>query len=271
MGGATADNFAARYLFYGVREFGMAAAMNGIALHDGLIPYGGTFFVFTDYMRPAIRLAALMRIRAIHVLTHDSIGLGEDGPTHQPIEHLASFRAMPNVLVLRPGDAMETAEAWELAIKNNTGPTLLVLSRQAVPALRTDANGNKTARGAYVLAEAEQKRVGTIIATGTEVSLAMAARATLAKQGIDVAVVSAPSFELFAKQDAAYQKSVLGSAPRVGVEAAVGFGWERWLGTGGIFIGMSSFGASAPAERLYEHFGITEAAIVAAVKQRIAK
>jgi transketolase len=268
MVGATAENFAARYLFYGVREFGMAAAMNGIALHGGLIPYGGTFFVFTDYMRPALRLAALMRIRVIHVLTHDSIGLGEDGPTHQPIEHLASFRAMPNTLVLRPADAMETAEAWELAIKNTTGPTLLVLSRQAVPAFRTDANGNKSARGAYIVAEAEQNRAATIIATGTEVALAIAARATLAKEGIDVAVVSAPSFELFAKQDPSYQRAVLGTAPRIGVEAAIGFGWERWLGPDGIFIGMNGFGASAPAEHLYEHFGITEAAIVAAVKQR---
>ena len=158
MAGATPDNFAARYIYYGVREHGMAAAMNGIALHGGLIPYGGTFFVFSDYMRPAIRLAALMRIRAIHVLTHDSIGLGEDGPTHQPIEHLASFRAMPNVLVLRPADAMETAECWELAIRNTTGPSLLVLSRQAVPALREQANGCKARRGAYVLAEAEGQR-----------------------------------------------------------------------------------------------------------------
>ncbi|HUW80997.1 MAG TPA: transketolase family protein, partial [Acidocella sp.] len=267
MAGATADNFAAKYIYYGVREFGMAAAMNGISLHGGLIPYGGTFFVFSDYMRPAIRLAALMGVRAVHVLTHDSIGLGEDGPTHQPIEHLASFRAMPNVLVLRPADAIETAECWEIAIRNTSGPSLLVLSRQAVPTLRTDANGNKSARGAYVLAEAEGKRAATIIATGTEVALAMAARASLAKEGIHVAVVSAPSFELFSRQDASYQSSVLGDAPRIGVEAAIGFGWERWLGPEGIFIGMSGFGASAPAEILYEHFGITEAAIVAAVKR----
>ena len=266
MAGASADNFAARYIYYGVREHGMAAAMNGIALHGGLIPYGGTFFVFTDYMRPSIRLAALMGVRVIHVLTHDSIGLGEDGPTHQPIEHLASLRAMPNVLVLRPADAMETAECWELAIRNTAGPTLLVLSRQAVPALRT-TNGCKSAKGAYVLAEAEGKRAATIIATGTEVSIAMAARATLAKEGIQVAVVSAPSFELFAQQDASYQDSVLGNAPRIGVEAAIGFGWERWLGADGVFIGMGGFGASAPAEALYEHFGITEAAIVAAVKR----
>ncbi len=267
MAGASPENFAARYIYYGVREHGMAAAMNGIALHGGLIPYGGTFFVFTDYMRPAIRLAALMGIRVIHVLTHDSIGLGEDGPTHQPIEHLASFRAMPNVLVLRPADAVETAEAWELALKNTAGPSLLVLSRQAVPALRADANGNKSARGAYVLAEAEGKRAATIIATGTEVALAMGARDKLAKDGIFVAVVSAPSFELFARQDASYQDTVLGTAPRIGVEAAIGFGWERWLGPNGIFIGMGGFGASAPAETLYEHFGITEAAIVAAVKR----
>jgi transketolase len=268
MAGASADNFAARYIYYGVREFGMAAAMNGISLHGGLIPYGGCFFVFTDYMRPAIRLAALMRVRAIHVATHDSIGLGEDGPTHQPIEHLASFRAMPNVLVLRPADAMETAECWELAVKNATGPSLLVLSRQAVPALRFEANGNKSARGAYVLAEANGARAATIIATGTEVALAMKARETLAKEGIEVAVVSAPSFDLFAQQDAGYRAEVLGSAPRVGVEAASGFGWERWIGEEGIFIGMNGFGASAPAEVLYEHFGLTEAAIVAAVKKK---
>jgi transketolase len=267
MAAVAPDNFTARYIYYGVREHGMAAAMNGIALHGGLIPYGGTFFVFTDYMRPSIRLAALMGIRVIHVLTHDSIGLGEDGPTHQPIEHLASFRAMPNVLVLRPADAIETAEAWELAIRNTSGPTLLVLSRQAVPALRDSANGNKSARGAYVLAEADGKRAATLIATGTEVALAMAARATLAKEGIQVAVVSAPSFELFAKQDKTYRDATLGTAPRIGIEAASEFGWDRWLGEAGTFIGMRNFGASAPAEDLYEYFGITEAAIVAAVKQ----
>ncbi|WP_026440398.1 MULTISPECIES: transketolase [Acidocella] len=267
MGDVLPGEYGGRYIYYGIREFGMAAAMNGIALHGGLIPYGGTFFVFSDYMRPAIRLAALMHTRAIHVLTHDSIGLGEDGPTHQPIEHLASLRAMPNVLVLRPADAMETAEAWEIAIKNAKGPSLLVLSRQAVPALRDAANGNKTARGAYVIAEANGKRAATIIATGTEVSLAIAAKKTLAAQGIEVAVVSAPCFELFAQQSAEYQKEVLGDAPRIGVEAASGFGWERWLGADGIFIGMTGFGASAPAEILYEHFGITEAAIVAAVKK----
>jgi transketolase len=269
MAAVTPDNFAGKYLYYGVREHGMAAAMNGIALHGGLIPYGGTFFVFSDYMRPAIRLAALMGVRVIHVLTHDSIGLGEDGPTHQPIEHLASLRAMPGVLVLRPADAIETAECWELAIRNTAGPTLLVLSRQAVPALRDTANGNKCARGAYVLAEAEGERAATLIATGSEVSLAMAARSALAKEGIQVAVVSLPSFELFARQDAGYRAAVLGNAPRVGIEAAASFGWDRYLGVNGIFIGMGGFGASAPAEDLYEHFGITEAAIVAAVKRII--
>ncbi len=270
MAAVAPDNFGGRYLYYGVREHGMAAAMNGISLHGGLIPYGGTFFVFSDYMRPSIRLAALMGVRVIHVLTHDSIGLGEDGPTHQPIEHLASLRAMPGVLVLRPADAMETAECWELAIRNAMGPSLLVLSRQAVPALRDTANsnnGNKCARGAYVLAEAEGKRAATLIATGTEVALAMAAKAALAREEIQVAVVSLPSFELFARQDASYRDEVLGSAPRIGIEAASGFGWERILGNDGIFIGMSGFGASAPAEDLYEHFGITEAAIVAAAKR----
>jgi transketolase len=216
-------------------------------------------------MRPALRLAALMGIRAIHVLTHDSIGLGEDGPTHQPIEHLASLRAMPNMLVLRPADAMETAECWELAIRNATGPSLLVLSRQAVPALRETANGNLCARGGYVLAEADGPRAATLIATGTEVSLAMAARARLKAAGVEVAVVSLPSFELFARQDAGYRDEVLGSAPRIGIEAAIGFGWERWLGPEGLFIGMAGFGASAPAETLYTHFGITERAIVAAL------
>ncbi len=272
MAGVAPDNFAGKYIYYGVREHGMAAAMNGIALHGGLIPYGGTFFVFTDYMRPAIRLAALMGVRVIHVLTHDSIGVGEDGPTHQPIEHLASLRAMPNLLVMRPADAIETAECWELAIRNTKGPSLLVLSRQTLPALRDAANGNRAARGAYVLAEAEGKRAdagraATLIATGSEVSLAMAARATLAKEGISVAVVSAPSFELFAQQDAGYRDEVLGDAPRIGIEAAGGFGWERWLGAQGIFIGMDGFGASAPAEALYEHFRITEAAVVAATRR----
>jgi transketolase len=244
--------------------------MNGLALHGGIIPYSGTFFVFTDYMRPAIRLAALMRIRVIHVLTHDSIGLGEDGPTHQPVEHLASLRAMPGVLMFRPADTMETAECWELALRKSDGPSLIALSRQSLPALRTDTAENRSARGAYVLAEAEGPRQATLIATGSEVAIAMAARDALKAEGIPVAVVSLPCWELFAQQDEAYRAEVLGGAPRFGIEAGVGFGWERWLGNDGVFIGMTGFGASAPFEELYKHFGITPEAITAAVKRRIA-
>jgi len=263
----TPNGYAGRYIHYGVREHGMAAAMNGMALHGGLIPYGGTFFAFTDYMRPAIRLAALMRQRVIHVLTHDSIGLGEDGPTHQPVEHLASLRAMPNVFVFRPADAMETAECWELALKRADGPSLLVLSRQALPALRIENGENRSARGGYVLAEAEGARAATLIATGSEVSLAMAAKQALAAEGIAAAVVSLPCWELFALQDESYRAAVLGGAPRIGIEAASGFGWERWLGERGTFIGMTGYGASAPFDQLYKHFGITVEAIVAAVKR----
>jgi transketolase len=270
MGAVAPGNYAGRYIHYGIREHGMAAAMNGMALHGGLIPYGGTFFVFTDYMRPAIRLAALMRQRVVHVLTHDSIGLGEDGPTHQPVEHLASFRAMPNVHVFRPADAMETAEAWELALRRNDGPSLLVLTRQALPAMRTDTGGNRSARGGYVLAEAEGPRAATLVATGSEVAIAMEARAALAAEGVQVAVVSLPCWELFAAQDASYRETVLGAAPRIGVEAACGFGWERWLGPEGLFIGMAGFGASAPFEELYRHFGITAEAVAAAVRKRLA-
>ncbi len=271
MADVSAGSYSGRYLRFGVREHGMAAALNGIALHGGFIPYGGTFFVFTDYSRPAIRLAALMRIRVIHVLTHDSIGLGEDGPTHQPVEHLASLRAMPNLLVLRPGDALETAEAWELAIRHAEGPSLLVLSRQALPAQRTDFAENRTARGFYVLAEAPRAREATLIASGSEVPIAMAAREMLAAEGIAAAVVSAPSWELFARQDEAYRAGVLGSAPRFAIEAAGGFGWERWLGEGGVFLGMSGFGASAPFEDLYRHFGLTADALAEAVRRRLGR
>ena len=269
MAAVAPGSFVGRYLYYGIREHGMAAAMNGMALHGGVIPYAGTFFVFTDYMRPAIRLAALMRLRVIHVLTHDSIGLGEDGPTHQPVEHLASLRAMPGVWMFRPCDAMETAECWELAIRRADGPSLLALSRQALPALRSDTGENRSARGGYVIAEAGGPRQATLIATGSEVAIAMAAREALAGEGIPVAVVSLPCWELFAAQDEAYRAEVLGGALRVGIEAGVGFGWERWLGEGGVFIGMSSFGASAPFEELYKHFGITPDAVVAAVKKRL--
>ncbi len=270
MGYVTPGNFTGRYIHYGIREHGMAAAMNGLALHGGVIPYSGTFFVFTDYMRPAIRLAALMRLRVIHVLTHDSIGLGEDGPTHQPVEHLASLRAMPGVFMFRPADAMETAETWELAIRRADGPSLIALSRQALPCLRTDTGENRTARGGYVMAEAEGARQATLIATGSEVAIAMAAREQLAVDGIAVAVVSLPCWELFAMQDEPYRASVLGGVLRVGVEAGVQLGWDRWIGQDGIFIGMSSFGASAPFEELYKEFGITADAITAAVKKRLA-
>jgi transketolase len=269
MGSVGPGSFAGRYIHWGVREHGMAAAMNGMALHGGIIPYGGTFFVFTDYMRPALRLAALMRRRVIHVLTHDSIGLGEDGPTHQPVEHLASLRAMPNLHVFRPADALETAECWELALRRADGPSLLVLSRQALPALRGDAAENRSARGGYLLAEADGVRAVTLVATGSEVAIAMAAREALMGEGIGAAVVSLPCWELFALQDEAYRAGVLGSVLRVGVEAGSGFGWERWLGPDGIFIGMNGFGASAPFEDLYRYFGITPDAIAAAVKRRL--
>jgi transketolase len=262
-------NYAGRYIHYGVREHGMAAAMNGMALHGGVIPYSGTFLVFADYMRPAIRLAALMRQRVIHVLTHDSIGLGEDGLTHQPVETLASLRAIPNVFVFRPGDALETAECWELAVKRADGPSVLALSRQNLPALRTEAGENRSARGGYVLAEASGPRKATIIATGSELHLAMAARETLEAEGIPMAVVSLPCWELFALQDEGYRAQVLGGALRVGIEAAIPMGWERWLGADGVFIGMQGFGASAPADALFRHFGITAEVAVAAVKKRL--
>ncbi|MBX5454997.1 MAG: transketolase family protein, partial [Acidobacteriia bacterium] len=269
MGVVAAGHYGGRYIHFGVREHGMAACLNGMALHGGFIPYGGTFLAFSDYMRPAMRLSALMRQRVIYILTHDSIGLGEDGPTHQPVEHLASFRAMPNVLVLRPADAVETVECWEIALRWSAGPSLLVLSRQALPALRGDRGENRSARGGYVLAEAEGPRQATLIASGSEVAIAMQARELLAAEGIAAAVVSLPCWELFANQDPAVRAGVLGGVLRVGIEAAVPFGWERWLGENGCFIGLSGFGASAPQEELYRHFGITPEAIVATVKKRL--
>ncbi len=269
MGTVGPGSYGGRYIHFGIREHGMCAAANGMALHGGLIPYTGTFFVFTDYMRPAIRLGAIMRQRVIHVLTHDSIGLGEDGPTHQPVEHLASLRAMPNIHLYRPADAIETAECWELAIRRTDGPSLLVLTRQGLPTMRADIAENRCARGGYVLAESEGPRQATLIATGSEVSIAMAARETLAADGIATAVVSLPCWELFAVQDEAYRAAVLGGAPRVGIEAACKFGWDRWLGPDGVFIGMHGFGGSAPYEDLYKHFGITADAIAAAVKKRL--
>jgi transketolase len=269
MAAVAPGNYAGRYIHYGVREHGMAAAMNGMARHGGIIPYGGTFLVFSDYMRPAIRLAALMGTRAIYVLTHDSIGLGEDGPTHQPIEQLASLRAMPNLFVFRPADAAETAECWELALRRAEGPSVLALSRQALPSLRTEAGESLSARGGYVLAEADGERRATLIASGSEVAIAMQAREALAALGLPVAVVSLPCWELFSTQDSSYREAVLGSGLRVGIEAAGGFGWERWVGADGIFIGMSGFGASAPAEDLYRHFGITPETVAKAVRERL--
>jgi transketolase len=269
MGTVSPGSYAGRYIHYGIREHAMAAAANGMAVHGGLIPYTGTFFIFSDYMRPALRLGALMRQRVIHVLTHDSIGLGEDGPTHQPVEQLASLRAMPNFYVFRPADTLETAECWELAIRRTEGPSALVLSRQAVPALRIDASENLCARGGYVLIEAEGPRQATLIATGTEVSIACAAREQLKSEGIVVAVVSLPCWELFELQDAAYRSAVLGGAPRIGIEAASPFGWERWLGPDGVFIGMTTFGASGAWQDVYKNFGITAEAAVAAVRKRL--
>jgi transketolase len=265
-------DYAGNYIHYGVREHGMAAAMNGLALHGEFIPYGGTFLVFADYCRPSIRLAALMGVRVIHVMTHDSIGLGEDGPTHQPVEHLASLRAMPNVHVFRPADAVETAECWALALQNRTGPSVLALSRQGLPTLRAAASDDMPcAKGAYVLAEAEGgDRKVTLIGTGSEVEIAMTARDALQAEGIPTAVVSMPCWELFAAQDQSYRDSVLGPGTvRVGVEAAGGMGWERWLGDRGTFIGMEGFGASAPAPALYAHFGITAEAVAAAAKAKL--
>ena len=265
-------SFAGNYLHYGIREHGMAAAMNGIALHGGFIPYGGTFLSFSDYSRPAIRLAALMGIRVIHVMTHDSIGLGEDGPTHQPVEHLPSLRAIPNLLVFRPADAVETLEAWDCALAAENCPSVLCLSRQAVPTFRSDSRGvNRVARGAYLVAAPEGVRDVTLIATGSEVAIALEASRMLAAEHIRAAVVSAPCFELFAEQPAEYRNSILGCAPRVGVEAAVLGEWSRWIGDGGEFVGMTGFGASAPARVLYQEFKITPAAVGEAARCAISR
>ena len=265
-----AENYGGRYLHYGVREHGMAAAMNGMALHGGVIPYGATFLTFTDYCRPSIRLAALMGIRSIFVMTHDSIGLGEDGPTHQPIEHLASLRAMPGLVTMRPADAVETAECWEVALSLK-GPSVLALTRQGVPAVRTEpAEENLSARGAYVLADCEGAPAAVLIATGSEVGIAMEAKAALDGSGAPTRVVSMPSMELFERQDAAYRAQVLPEGPvRVAVEAASSFGWERHVGPSGAVVGIDGFGASAPAPALYEHFGITAARVVEEVRARL--
>jgi transketolase len=243
-----------------------------MALHGGLIPYSGTFLVFSDYCRPAIRLAALMKQRVIHVMTHDSIGLGEDGPTHQPIEHLASLRAMPNLNVYRPADAVETAECWELALGTQKNPSIIALTRQSLPTLRTEATGeNLCARGAYVLRPASGPAQVTLLATGSEVALAVEAQEKLDAIGIAACVVSMPCWELFDRQDKAYRDGILGAGGmvRVGIEAAVEFGWHKYLRADDIFVGMHGFGASAPYLDLYKHYGITADAVVEAVKKRI--
>jgi transketolase len=264
-------DYAGRYVHYGVREFGMAAAMNGMALHGGVVPYSGTFLTFSDYSRPAIRLGALMGVRVIHVMTHDSIGLGEDGPTHQPVEHLASLRAMPNLNVFRPADAVETAECWKLALEARRKPSLMALSRQKVPPVRTVVAGeNLSARGAYQLAGASRPAQVTIFASGSEVGVAMAARDLLESQGIGTRVVSTPCWELFDTQPQDYRDAVIGQTDvRVAVEAGVRMGWERFIGEDGVFVGMESFGASAPFEVLYNHFGITAEAVAAAAKGKL--
>ena len=262
----TRDDFTGRYINYGVREHGMAAIMNGIALHRGIIPYAGTFLTFSDYSRPAIRLAALMGLRVIHVMTHDSIGLGEDGPTHQPVEHLSALRAIPNLNVFRPADAIETAEAWALALDSDTSPSVLALTRQGLAAQRRASGENLSAKGAYILAEAEAEHAVTLLATGSEVEIAVAARAILETEGVGTRVVSMPCWRLFDRQDAGYRAAVLGDRPRIGIEAAVRHGWDRYLGERGAFIGMEGFGASGPYAALYEHFGITPAAVVSAAR-----
>ena len=271
------DNRKGRYIYYGVREHGMAAAMNGMALHGGARPYGGTFMCFTDYARGAMRLSALMGIPTTYVMTHDSIGLGEDGPTHQPVEHLAMLRATPNTHVFRPADTVETAEAWECALTSKSTPSVLALSRQNLPTVRTEhKTKNLTAQGGYVLADADGKRQAIIMATGSEVEIALAARDLLQTEGIGTRVVSMPCWELFEEQDEAYRRRVLPAGPvRVAVEAGIRFGWDRWLfGERGKreksgFIGMHGFGASAPAEKLYEEFGITAQAVADKVKSLI--
>jgi transketolase len=263
----TADNYGGRYIYFGIREFGMAAAMNGMALHGGVIPYGGTFLVFTDYARPAIRLSALQRARVIYVMTHDSIGLGEDGPTHQPIEHLQSLRAMPQLQVFRPADAVETAECWALALQSEE-PSILALTRQNLPPLRTDEAGeNLCARGAYRMKSAVNNRKIIILATGSEVEIAVAAAARLEQQGIGTDVVSMPCTERFDEQPADYREDILPDVSnreilRVSIEAGTTFGWERYVGLHGLKIGIDRFGVSAPAPDAYKHFGLTPDKVV---------
>jgi len=267
----TADAYGGRYVHWGIREHAMAAAMNGMALHGGVVPYSGTFLVFSDYSRPAIRLGALMGQRVIHVMTHDSIGVGEDGPTHQPVEHVASLRMIPNLLVFRPADGVETAEAWELALETTTGPSLIALTRQNLaPARRTHTDDNLVAKGGYVLSPASKPEKVVLIATGSEIEIALEAQKHLEAEGIGARVVSLPCFELFAAQPDTYRSETLGGAlPKVAIEAGVRDGWDRWIGPEGGFVGMTGFGASAPYKALYKHFGITAEEVVKAAKARL--
>ncbi len=266
-----AGDYGGRYIHYGVREHAMAAAMNGIALHGGVIPFGGTFLTFSDYCRPAIRLAALMGLRVVFVMTHDSIGLGEDGPTHQPVEHLAALRAIPNLAVFRPADAVETVECWEAALQRTDGPSVIALTRQNLPALRqAHLEDNQCARGAYVVAPARGEPSAALLATGSEVEIAVAAQEKLRGEGIEVSVVSMPSQELFEAQPDQYRRAVLGQGPRIAVEAGVPLGWTRYVDDAADFVGMRGFGASAPYKQLYEHFGITADAVAAAVRRKLA-
>lgn len=268
----TPDDFSGRFVHWGIREHAMAAAMNGIALHGGLIPYSGGFLIFSDYCRPSIRLAALMGIRVIHVLTHDSIGLGEDGPTHQPVEHLAALRAIPNLKVFRPADVTETAECWQLALENKDGPSAIALTRQDLEPVRTTFEAdNLCSRGAYEAASCgDDDAAVSIFASGSEIEIAMQAKAALDAAGHPARVVSVPCFELFQQQGEAYQKGILGTAQlNIAVEAAIRQGWDQLIGADGIFIGMDGFGASAPYKQLYQHFGITVDAVVEAAKARL--
>jgi transketolase len=265
------SDYAGQYINYGVREHGMAAVMNGMALHGGIVPYGGTFLCFADYSRPAIRLAALMETRTIFVMTHDSIGLGEDGPTHQPVEHLAALRAIPNLKVFRPCDGIETAEAWQIALNNVHGPSVLVLTRQGLPTLRNDKDLNLSERGAYILRPASAVPKAVLYATGSEVEVAVEAQQQLENEGIPTQVVSIPCFENFERQDDAYKASIyVDDAPaHVAIEAACRMGWDEFIGRKGKFVGMKGFGASAPADQLYKHFGITVEDTIAAVKEQL--
>jgi len=269
----SSGNFSGRFIHYGVREHGMAAAMNGMALHGGIIPYSGTFLVFSDYCRPAIRLAALMEKRVIHVMTHDSIGLGEDGPTHQPIEHLAALRAIPNLLVFRPCDAMETVECWQLALETKNRPSVLALTRQNLPQLRNRLDvDNICARGAYEIAGPDGRAEVSIFATGSEVAVAVGGAKLLAERGVAARVISVPCFELFLEQNEEYRRAIIGTAKiKLGVEAAVRQGWDAIIGSDGLFVGMTSFGASAPYRELYKKFCITAEAVAHAALTKLGK